>query len=186
MPFSSEIRNTSSKEVLPVKTSFYVDRNNVQGALRVLWWPPRAKTRSEITSILVFTCGFVHSLPRASNSSLMLSRNPGIPDWYIQFLSLIREQSTPGLAIAACGHIGHAHDLKQPVSSSSLSLGSQIEAHAAVLEGLYELFPNARFVSLSHSIGAYISLKVSRVSFDYFGLLIITRWPTISLIWSPQ
>jgi hypothetical protein len=94
----------------------------------------------------------------------MFPSNPGIPEWYIEFLSIIRERSTPGLAIAACGHIGHAHDLQQPVSSSSLSLGSQIEAHVAVLEDLHELFPSARFVSLSHSIGAYISLRVSRDS----------------------
>jgi Lipid-droplet associated hydrolase len=94
----------------------------------------------------------------------MFPRNPGIPEWYIEFLSLIREWCTPGLAIAACGHIGHAHDLRQPISFSSLSLGSQIDAHGAVLEELHELFPNARFVSLSHSIGAYISLKVAVIS----------------------
>jgi Lipid-droplet associated hydrolase len=161
MPFSSEIRKIGSKELLPIKTSFYVDRSNVQGALRVLWWPPKAEM--ELTSILVFTCGFVPFLT-GSNPLLMFPRNPGIPEWYIEFLSLIRERCTPGLAIAACGHIGHAHDLRQPVSSSSLSLGSQIDAHGAVLEGLHELFPNARFMSLSHSIGGYISLKVTGIS----------------------
>lgn len=124
---------------------------------------------------------------RGSNSPLMFPRNPGIPEWYIEFLSLIRERCTPGLAIAACGHLGHAYDLRQPVSSSSLSLGSQIDAHGAVLEGLHELFPNARFVSLSHSIGGYISLKVTRISLlNYTSPLILSRWPVNFQTWSLQ
>lgn len=93
--------------------------------------------------------------------ALTLIRNPGIPEWYIDFLTLIRERAPGAVAIAACGHIGHAYDLQKPPARSSLSLGAQIEAHAALLQDLHQLFPHARFVSLSHSIGGYISMKAS-------------------------
>lgn len=46
-----------------------------------------------------------------------------------------------------------------------------MEAHSAVLSELSELFPRARFVSLSHSIGAYISLRVSKGSSKERGIL---------------
>lgn len=154
MPFNTELRNDGNL----VQTSFDVAQI---GTLRVLWWPPKhPDSEDELASILVFTCG-----------------NPGIPEWYIDLLTRIRD-ANPTVAIAACGHIGHAHDLPRP-PQHSLTLESQVEAHSAVLQALSEQFPNARFVSLSHSIGGYISMRVARRFPDKITHLIALQ-PTIS------
>jgi pimeloyl-ACP methyl ester carboxylesterase len=106
-----------------------------------------------------------YALACVANENLTLflpQRNPGIPEWYIEFLSTIREKAASSkLAILAHGLIGHAHDLAQPNSTFSLSLPSQVEALAGVLHSLQEEFPSARFILVGHSIGGYINTKVA-------------------------
>jgi alpha-beta hydrolase superfamily lysophospholipase len=96
--------------------------------------------------------------------------NPGLPAFYIPFLSIIRERlQDSSLAICVHGHIGHAHDLPQPKSDASLSLQAQIEAAAAVFRNLQREYPNTPFIFMGHSIGAYIALHVSLCHLLHFG-----------------
>lgn len=90
------------------------------------------------------------------------SSNPGLPEFYIPFLNIIRDRlHDETVAICAHGHIGHAHDLPQPKSDDSLSLHAQIEAAAAVFRNLQREYPKTPFLLLGHSIGAHIALNVS-------------------------
>jgi pimeloyl-ACP methyl ester carboxylesterase len=89
-------------------------------------------------------------------------RNPGIPEWYIEFLSALRNGvHSTSLAILAHGHIGHAHDLPFPKSDASVSLEAQIIAAGSIMRSLRYQFPDTRIMLMGHSIGAYMSMQVS-------------------------
>ncbi|PVG03234.1 alpha/beta-hydrolase [Serendipita vermifera] len=140
----STTRPSPGLSPLPVRTQFHVLQGSVDGHVRTLWWPPRIA--GPPNNILIFICG-----------------NPGIPEWYIEFLSALRNNiHSTSLAILAHGHIGHAHDLPAPKSDTSLSLEAQIIAAGSIMRSLRGEFPNTRLMLMGHSIGGYMAMQVAR------------------------
>jgi hypothetical protein len=152
MSFSGHIQTAAQN---PLRLAFH----DVTGSVRCLWWPPR--DGGHPSNILLFTCGYVLYFHASSIPTINVS-NPGLPEFYIPFLSIIRERlQHSSLAICAHGHIGHAYDLPQPKSDASLLLQAQMEAAAAIFRNLQRQYPNTPFIFVGHSIGAYIALHVS-------------------------
>ncbi|RKP27928.1 hypothetical protein SYNPS1DRAFT_11947 [Syncephalis pseudoplumigaleata] len=114
-----------------------------------LWWPKRcggeASTGPDM--VLMFIC----------------VGNPGVIDYYTQFLSTVHELMDYRLDIT--------------------SLAAQIEHKIACLDRLREMYPeNTQFVLAAHSVGSYIALQVLDARPRHNIAQVICLFPTIQHI----
>ncbi|KAI4528991.1 alpha/beta-hydrolase [Schizophyllum commune Tattone D] len=103
-----------------------------------LWWPADSAQPPE--GVLLFVPG-----------------NPGVVDFYIQFLAELREKN-PRWAVLAHAHIGHSPGFTSPTSTSRSGLSFQIQSATDAVDILKSHF--ARIVLIGHSAGSYISFQV--------------------------
>ncbi|KAI9030208.1 hypothetical protein DFJ74DRAFT_764585 [Hyaloraphidium curvatum] len=92
---------------------------------------------------------------------IMISGNPGIPDFYTPFLTHLHKLLHKRPAILSVGHIGHTTVLPAPSRSVfSGSLEEQTAAKVALVRLALAWFPAARVFLAGHSIGAWMATKV--------------------------
>ncbi|KAI9030291.1 hypothetical protein DFJ74DRAFT_702617 [Hyaloraphidium curvatum] len=98
---------------------------------------------------------------------VMVSGNPGIVDFYNDFLSDVHTFLGKRIAIVATGHIGHSTTLPAPDSDVfSHTLAEQVEAKIALVRQAMEWYPSASIYIAGHSIGAWISSQVLKALED--------------------
>ncbi|KAJ7169706.1 hypothetical protein C8R46DRAFT_1089722, partial [Mycena filopes] len=110
--------------------------------------------------------GPAHSLWWNSDASpevvfLFVPGNPGLVQFYTEFLTLLRNQH-PYLAVFAHAHLGHTPQLY----SREHSLAAQIESAIGALDAVHATFPTAKIIMSGHSVGSWIALQVP-----------LTEWP---------
>ncbi|KAJ1504681.1 hypothetical protein HMI56_001514, partial [Coelomomyces lativittatus] len=90
---------------------------------------------------------------------LFIPGNPGIIEYYFNFLKNVYETVDACVDIYAVQHINHSH---HPCLTDALyGLQDQIDHKVCFLDHLCELYPpQTRFFLCGHSIGAYICLKL--------------------------
>ncbi|KAK0456622.1 hypothetical protein EV421DRAFT_78417 [Armillaria borealis] len=109
------------------------------GTVHSLWWPTRSGNVPD--TVILFKPG-----------------NPGLVEFYVPFLSVIREKyHSNNLAILAHSHLGHSFAL--PYSHCGLS--SQVQGGIEAVDALVGYYgKSVRIVIITHSIGCWISLQV--------------------------
>jgi pimeloyl-ACP methyl ester carboxylesterase len=91
-------------------------------------------------------------------------------DFYIPFLTAIRERDTSGrIAILAQAHVGHTPGIRSTKSRDQDWHGSDFLSTNTnnVIETydiLKDFFSSARVILVGHSVGAWIALQVNPVS----------------------
>lgn len=107
--------------------------------------------------------------------------NPGLSDFYIDFLWQIRQDvKHSSLAILAHSHIGHDARLATP--EDALTLQDQVEATCATLDHIREAFPEpVPIILMGHSIGSWICMQVMRSRSDTVHTM-FALFPTVSNI----
>ena len=84
--------------------------------------------------------------------------NPGLIDFYTQFLSSLHDMFRDDqLAILAHAHLGHTSHLNV---SMKLGLLHQVEAALEAFDAIKTCWPGARVVLVGHSVGSWIATQV--------------------------
>ncbi|KAJ7042419.1 hypothetical protein C8F04DRAFT_1030023 [Mycena alexandri] len=86
---------------------------------------------------------------------LFIPGNPGLVQFYAEFLGLLRSEH-PHLAIFAHAHLGHTPS----IFSHKHSLATQVESAIQALDAVHTMFPAAKIVLSGHSVGSWIALQV--------------------------
>ncbi|PFH54827.1 hypothetical protein AMATHDRAFT_134848 [Amanita thiersii Skay4041] len=137
------------------------------GPIRCLWWPSKSK-RTPPSFALLFIPG-----------------NPGILDFYTQFLTAIHEKdTTSSFSIFAHSHIGHSPQLDQQHSSqyTNYSLTTQVESALQAFDAITSFLEQpAKIVIIGHSVGAWIALQVLKHRFPNIKAVFLL-FPTITHI----
>ncbi|CDH53121.1 upf0554 protein c2orf43 homolog [Lichtheimia corymbifera JMRC:FSU:9682] len=103
-----------------------------------LWWPAREET----TTVLLFIPG-----------------NPGLIEYYAEFLECIHAQASPNLEIFAVSHLGvSTGDDPNALYSFQDQIDHKIECFD-ILKKRYSA-DDTKFVLMGHSIGAYLAVEV--------------------------
>ena len=140
------------------------------GSSHVIWWPPR---QAETPDVIVLF------IPGQSRHSYFITRlvsrspgNPGLVDFYIPFLSAIYEKLiSTNVAILARAHLDHAPQIfEHSRRPSSDGLTIQIECSIEILDSILYNYAKTRIVVVGHSVGAWISLQVGKISLVSLGL----------------
>ncbi|TRM65957.1 hypothetical protein BD626DRAFT_546363 [Schizophyllum amplum] len=117
----------------------------------------------------------VYGLWWSADSAQPPEGNPGIVDFYIPFLSDLRERN-PRWAVLAHSHIGHTPGFASSTSTSRCGLSFQIQSATDAIDLLKLQF--RRVVIIGHSVGCYISLQaLKQRPADIDGLFLL--FPTV-------
>ncbi|KAI8049047.1 hypothetical protein BDF22DRAFT_658004 [Syncephalis plumigaleata] len=147
----------------PIRATWVVNDSNTD----TLWWPKRP-TNNETNKpglVFMFICG-----------------NPGVIDYYTQFLSTVHELMHYQIDIVGVSHPGHT-TVTGDVDEHQRSLSYQIEHKIACLDRLRETYPtNTQFVLAGHSVGSYIALQVLNARPSHGIARVICLFPTIQEI----
>ncbi|KIY62641.1 hypothetical protein CYLTODRAFT_404291 [Cylindrobasidium torrendii FP15055 ss-10] len=129
---------------------------NLGGDAHALWWPPRSG--KEPSTVLFFVPG-----------------NPGLIEFYLDFLTDIQTKSgLDSLAVLAHAHLGHTPNLPFTRCDFAVQVDNAVEA----FDALSAAYPNAKIISLSHSMGSWISVELLKQRADKLaGIILLT--PTI-------
>lgn len=147
----------------PVPNSSFINafcrHDSLGGDAHSLWWPTRSKKAPD--SILFFIPGEYPACPVICN---VLTRcivgNPGLVEFYIPFFHDIQEKhDSDTLAIFAHAHLGHTPGF--PISASDCGFDAQIASAVEALDALVSEFSEAKVIVIAHSMGCWITLKVS-------------------------
>lgn len=91
-------------------------------------------------------------------SSDLPSGNPGLLEFYIEFLDLLSNEFSH-LAILAHGHLGHAPHLT--VLPQYTTLTAQVAAHIEALDAVTKAFgQQCKIILAGHSVGSWIAMQV--------------------------
>lgn len=89
------------------------------------------------------------------------SGNPGLLDFYTQFLTAVYEKDTTSrLAIFGHSHLGHTPDVGCETPPLYYKLAAQIESLLEVLDAIRHQFANAKIIIIGHSVGSWLSTQV--------------------------
>jgi pimeloyl-ACP methyl ester carboxylesterase len=114
----------------------------------------------------------VHPKERGDLTIVIIPGNPGIIDFYIEFMEEIYTRSEGRYSVLAIGHAGHcAEDLN---AGQVFSLQDQIQHKVDFLSEM-----DGRFVLIGHSVGSYICLQVAKRLPDHHICQIINLFPTV-------
>ncbi|KAJ7786128.1 hypothetical protein B0H16DRAFT_1355289 [Mycena metata] len=86
---------------------------------------------------------------------LFIPGNPGLVQFYTEFLGLLRSEH-PHLAVFAHAHLGHTPG----IFSDKHSLSAQVESAIQALDAVHTIFPAAKIILSGHSVGSWIALQV--------------------------
>lgn len=86
---------------------------------------------------------------------VMVPGNPGHPEFYVDYMGLLHAETKRPCVII--GHTGHSPHTATPHLFSHFH---QVEHKVHVMHTLRGRYPNAKFVLLGHSIGAWIALEM--------------------------
>jgi pimeloyl-ACP methyl ester carboxylesterase len=119
--------------------------------------------------------------PAASKVLLFVPGNPGIAQFYEQYLAELHSQTNGTLEIICASYPGHFSKL-----SEALSLKQQIEHKLALLIKVRKTYPTLDIILAGHSLGCYINLNLLSRSPDRI-IQVIALFPTIhSMAETPQ
>mmetsp|Transcript_3665 Transcript_3665/g.5090 ORF Transcript_3665/g.5090 Transcript_3665/m.5090 type:complete len:313 (-) Transcript_3665:26-964(-) len=106
--------------------------------------------------------------------------NPGVVDFYIEFIHHLYEKLSKRISIVAVGHAGHgARSLN---GSKVFTLEDQIKHKGEFLKSYFE--PNTKFILMGHSVGSYICLKTYiRYHTTVDIIQIMNLFPTFRHLW---
>ncbi|KAI9313774.1 hypothetical protein BX666DRAFT_1863936 [Dichotomocladium elegans] len=107
-----------------LKTPLRADWQVAEDSTYTLWWPAR--------------------VDKAETVMLFIPGNPGLIEYYAEFLQSIYEDAPSTLVIFG----------------GTYSLQDQIDHKVACFDALQRQHPDARFVIMGHSIGAYFAVEV--------------------------
>ncbi|KAI8366822.1 uncharacterized protein BYT42DRAFT_587990 [Radiomyces spectabilis] len=127
-----------------------------------LWWPSRGDGKK---TVLFFIPG-----------------NPGLAEYYTQFLQDIHEHSAPSLEICAVSHLGHSVGSHTVASSRDAvyTLQEQIEHKIDCFDQLRKDNPGGtQFILMGHSVGAYICAEVLKQRQQHDIVRLIALFPTL-------
>ncbi|PPQ64493.1 hypothetical protein CVT26_002032 [Gymnopilus dilepis] len=138
------------------------------GSSHTLWWPPLNNGKDPQT-ILLFIPG-----------------NPGVVDFYIPFLSSLRERCAAfgDLAILARGHLDHYFGIKNEKTRylDEMSLNVQVQSSIEVLDAIVAAYSrNTKIILIGHSVGSWIVTQILKSRADIIAAAFLL-FPTISNI----
>lgn len=129
-----------------------------------LHWPLRGAAVADAASV---------------NTFVMFPGNPGVADYYIEFLNEVHGLSDGQIEVFCVGHAGHCnYDQaacwhRSNVSFATIAtlpagyqiprpytMAEQVQHKANYIKQLHAQNPKRRFMLAGHSVGAYISLQV--------------------------
>ncbi|CAG8684271.1 38564_t:CDS:2 [Gigaspora margarita] len=126
----------------PLKTTL-----DVSGTLtETLWFPADKQTKKS---------------PRNNWVFFIIPGNPGVIDYYTNFLTTIYEEHEKMINVIGVSHLGHSHDPHNHSSETLYSLQDQIEHKILCFDKLSEKFEKEwdvkpKFILAGHSVGAHI------------------------------
>lgn len=139
--------DSSARYALPLKTAFVHKERHTD----VRIWPATAAA----DTVILFICG-----------------NPGLVDYYLEFLSTIHASSPSNYEVIGVGHEGHSPDQPLPLTEglnlishfgqrALPTLAEQVERKIAYVDHIHsEHKPGIKLVLIGHSVGAYICQEV--------------------------
>eukprot|EP00755_Sulcionema_specki_P022783 Sspe_Gene.77337::Locus_48311_Transcript_1_1_Confidence_1.000_Length_1472::g.77337::m.77337 len=104
--------------------------------------------------------------------------NPGVPDFYLEFLAEMRKAHGKGLGCVCIGLFGHTPSREN--YGRLFNVEEQVELLGDVLRQIKEANPSAALHLGGHSVGAYFSLQLSRAHKELATVLLL--FPTIAHI----
>ncbi|ORY95012.1 hypothetical protein BCR43DRAFT_565208 [Syncephalastrum racemosum] len=119
---------------------------------QAVWWP----AKKEPKTLLLFIPG-----------------NPGLVDYYTEFLEEIYQSSDPHLEIYGVSHLGHA-----PPQDKLYSLQDQIDHKLDCLDALHAEHHES-VILMGHSIGSYIAAEVLKHRPQYNITRLLALFPTL-------
>ncbi|KAJ9078147.1 hypothetical protein DSO57_1009844 [Entomophthora muscae] len=139
------------------------------------WWPKEESDCSEKP----------HDGTKPSKVLLMIPGNPGLPEYYIEFMSHIHENLGRELDIVLIGHHGQSVDeFDTDFDEKNFGLQHQVQHKLECLDALVEKYPaNTEFFLVGHSVGAWICEQVVKKRpnvKNYPNLLLVSCTPKTS------
>ncbi|CAG8515486.1 976_t:CDS:2 [Cetraspora pellucida] len=135
-----------SENEYPLKTTF-----DISGTLtETLWFPVDKQTKKSSENNLIF---------------FMIPGNPGVIDYYTDFLTTIYEENDKLINVIGVSHLGHSHDPHNQTAETLYSLQDQIEHKIMCFDKLREKFEKEedmkpKFILAGHSVGGHICKEV--------------------------
>ncbi|KAG2215264.1 hypothetical protein INT45_003614 [Circinella minor] len=148
----------------PLRSYWSVAGNDTE----TLWWPVKQNVSNDKKKILFFIPG-----------------NPGLVEYYTDFLEEIHRNVTFPLEIFAVSNLGMT--ITTPATTKFgatkenklFSLQDQINHKIACFDILRQENPDIEFILMGHSIGAYISVEVLKKRHTQNITRVVTLFPTI-------
>ncbi|KAI8140156.1 hypothetical protein BJV82DRAFT_562960 [Fennellomyces sp. T-0311] len=146
----------------PLKATWDVAGNNTE----TLWWP--ARNQDAPKTVMLFIPG-----------------NPGLVEYYRDFLEEIHQNASPSLEIFAVSNLGMsitpASNIRDGDTNGLFSLQEQIDHKVECFDILRREnnTPETEFILMGHSIGAYISVEVLKRRHTERITRVITLFPTL-------
>ncbi|ORZ30563.1 hypothetical protein BCR44DRAFT_123990 [Catenaria anguillulae PL171] len=160
---------TSSKVItsltsLPSRTPLY-------GATFYLNLPHAKSAGEHPTELLVWKSAAAAAAPEAAPPAkhvfLMIPGNPGVVDYYQEFLSTVHDSLAGQVDIICTQHLGHAHHAHSQDGAKQhghYTLQDQIRHKLHLIDHILSVYPSDTVVHLAgHSVGSWITLQVLKV-----------------------
>ncbi|SAL99308.1 hypothetical protein [Absidia glauca] len=139
--------------------------NVANHATESLWWPAAAQKEQQRTkTVLLFVCG-----------------NPGLVEYYTDFLNAIYEQAAnPYLEIVGVSHLGHSLGPHASGPQPLYGLQEQIDHKIACLDLLRSENPSdTQYILMGHSMGSYVCAEVLKQRQQHNIIRLIALFPTL-------
>ncbi|KAI9496891.1 hypothetical protein BDB00DRAFT_807703 [Zychaea mexicana] len=150
----------------PLRSRWSVAGNDTE----TLWWPVRNATCLE---------------KKKKKVLLFIPGNPGLVEYYTDFLEEIHQNASLPLEIFAVSNLGMIATTTTTTANNNkddglFSLQEQIDHKIACFDILYKESPdNTEFALMGHSIGAYIAVEVLKKRHSQRIHRVVTLFPTI-------
>nr|CAG8544808.1 15297_t:CDS:2 [Entrophospora candida] len=145
--FTKVLNDNNERENLPLRFIWNVENNLTE----TVWWPSsnnNSNSNSDNDEKIVF---------------FMITGNPGLINYYTEFLSTIHNERNKNIDIIGVSNLGHFHGPHNSKLEGLYSLQDQINHKIQCFDKLHEKFSNngknnskVKFVLCGHSIGAHI------------------------------
>lgn len=135
---------------LPIVSS--LETGDDEDQVTILWWASRKNKAGEGGS--------------KSRVMFVVPGNPGIPEYYTEFLDYLHKQTCQQLDIIIVGHLGHSiatssNRQTKNVKNKVYALEEQVQHKQACFKKIVEKYPQGtEFFLVGHSIGAWICEQI--------------------------
>jgi pimeloyl-ACP methyl ester carboxylesterase len=138
-----------AQEALPLRTTF-AHSNTAFGSVRLNYWP--ARRRAPPTRVVLFLPG-----------------NPGCPEYYTPFLTMLHARLPDSHAVLCTSHVGGEPSIAAP--DQPLDLRQQVDAKVELVSALrasLEAWPRKsgeapQLVVAAHSVGSWMTCELAKV-----------------------